>query len=91
MGGDGGVEGCQHDGPGDPGVRGDPQRVAGVVIEPGQDLGAGAVGEGVVGEVGLSAFVGQFGGEPQVGRARAFARLGDHEPGPGQVPADRRR
>ena len=32
-------------------VGGDAQRVAGVVVEPGQDLGVGAVGEWVVGEV----------------------------------------
>ena len=76
MGGGGGAEGGQHDAPGDPQVRGHAQGVPGVVIEPGQDLGAGAVGEGVLGEVGLPEFVGLLGGEPQVGRARAFARLG---------------
>ena len=30
------------------------QRVAGVVVEPGEDLDVGAVGEAVVGEVGLA-------------------------------------
>ena len=34
------------------------ERVAGVVVEPGQDLDVGAVGEAVVGEVGLPALVG---------------------------------
>jgi len=60
----------EHDRAGDPGVGGDPQGVAGVVIEPGQDLGVGAgsavwSGESVVGEVGLPALVGLLGGEGQ--------------------------
>ena len=48
---------------------GDVQRVAGVVIEPGDDLGAGAGsgagagGQAVVGEVGLSGLVGHGGPE----------------------------
>ena len=53
----GGAEGLQDGGAGDPGVGGDGQGVAGVVVEPGQDLGIGPAGERVVGEVGLPALV----------------------------------
>ena len=50
-------EGGDHDRGGDPGVCGDVQRQAGVVVEPGDDLGVRAgptvgAGEPVVGEVG---------------------------------------
>ena len=38
----GGAEGQQDGGAGDPVVRGQRERVAGVVVEPGQDLGVGA-------------------------------------------------
>ena len=44
-------------------VGGDGQGVAGVVVEPGEDLDVDAVGEAVVGEVGLPGFVGLFGWE----------------------------
>ena len=54
----GGAEGLQDGGAGDPGVGGDGQGVAGVVVEPGQDLGIGPVGERVVGEAGLPALFG---------------------------------
>ncbi|WP_264033155.1 hypothetical protein, partial [Mycobacterium fragae] len=47
--------------------------VAGVVIDPAQDLGVGAIGEPPVGEVGLPAFIGLFGGEPD-GSRPAFSR-----------------
>jgi hypothetical protein len=47
-----------------------------VVVEPGEDLGAGAVGEWVVGEVGLPGFVWQGGLEADVGRAGPFLRAG---------------
>jgi hypothetical protein len=53
------TEGLDDDGAGDRGVGGDRQGVAGVVVEEGEDLGVGAVGEWVVGEVGLPALVGQ--------------------------------
>ena len=72
-------------------VGGDRQRVAGVVIEPGQDLGAGAVGERVVGEVGLPALVRLLGFEPNVGGLRPLRRVRGDQAGPGQDPADRRR
>ncbi len=39
---DGGAEGGEHDRPGHSRVGGDRQRIAGVVVEPGQDLGIGA-------------------------------------------------
>jgi hypothetical protein len=44
-----------------------------VVIQPGQDLGAGSAGERVVGEVGLPALVGHLGGEPEVRRLTTSA------------------
>lgn len=87
------AEGGQHDRAADPGMCGDVQGVAGVVVEPGQDLGVGAlaghrVGQRVVGEVGLPAFVGQVGLEADVGRAGSLLRgRGDH-PGAGQVAGD---
>jgi len=85
------AEGGEHDGAGDAVVGGDGERVAGVVIEPGQDLGVGAVGEPVVGEVGLPALVRLFGGEADVGGAGAFARLRGHQPGATEVATDGRR
>jgi hypothetical protein len=51
-------ERVDHGGTGDGLVGGDAEGVAGVVVEPGEDLGVGAVGEGPVGEVGLPALVG---------------------------------
>ena len=50
MSGDGGAELGEDDLTGHPVVRGDAQGQAGVVIEPGQDLGAGPAGQGVAGE-----------------------------------------
>jgi hypothetical protein len=47
------LEGAQDDGAGDVGVGGDAERVAGMVVEPGEDLAVGAVGESPVGEVRL--------------------------------------
>jgi hypothetical protein len=85
---DGGAELGHHDGPGHPVVGGDAQREAGVIIEPGQDLGAASIGERVVGEVGLPAFIRQLGGEPDIGGAGPLGRFGGDQPGPGQIPAD---
>jgi hypothetical protein len=45
-------------------------------------------GEPVVGEVGLPAFVGLFGGEANIGRLRPFARRRGDQPLGGQVPGD---
>jgi hypothetical protein len=78
-------EGPDDDGAGDPVVRGDREGVAGVVVEPGQDLAVRArsavgSGESVVGEVGLPALVGLLGGEPDVGRVRSLLRLRRHQP-----------
>src|ERR1700721_2552151 len=42
----GGAEGEEDGGPGDPGVGGERERVAGVVVEPGQDLGIGPSARG---------------------------------------------
>jgi hypothetical protein len=47
-----------------------------VVVEPVEDLCVGAVGQSPVGEVGLPAFVGLFGGEPDVGALGALTWLG---------------
>ena len=77
------------DGAGDAAVGGDRQGVAGVVVEPVEDLDVGAVGEPPVGEVGLPAFVGLFGGEADVGGLRAFLRLRGDQPGRAQVAVDR--
>lgn len=85
-----GAEGGQDDGAGDPVPGGDRQGVPGVVIEPGQDLGAGAAGERVAGEVRLPALVRQPGLKPQLRRLRPLARFGGHQAGPGQVAADGR-
>jgi hypothetical protein len=87
----GGAEGEQDGGAGDRGAGGERERVAGVVVEPGQDLGAGPAGEGLVGEVGLPALAGQLGGEPDVGRLRPFGRVGGDQSLAGQDSADGRR
>jgi hypothetical protein len=88
---DGGTELGHHDGPGHPGMGGDPQRQPGVVIEPGQDLRAGAAGQRVVGEVGLPALIGQLRSEPDIGGPGPRGRLWGDQPGPGQGAADRGR
>ena len=67
MAGHGSSERVDHDGAGDPGVGGDGQGVAGVVIQPRQDLDVDAGGQPVVGEVGLPPLVGLLGGEADVG------------------------
>jgi hypothetical protein len=87
--GDGRAELPGHVRAGDGGVGGDAQGVPGVVIQPGQDLGAGAAGERVVGDVGLPALVRHRCLKADVGRPRALARLGDDQAAGGQVPADR--
>lgn len=74
--GDGLAEGRHDGGAGDALVGGDRQRVAGVVVEPGEDLDVGAIGEAVVGEVGLPGFIGLIGLEPDVGRARLLLWFG---------------
>ena len=61
-----GFERGDDDRAGHPRVAGDAEGVAGVVVEPGEDLGVGAVGESPVGEIGLPGFVWLFGLEPDV-------------------------
>ncbi len=61
---------------GDRGVCGDAQQVAGVVIEPVEDLHVGAVGQVPMGEVGLPAFVGLCGCEASVGGPWPLAGFG---------------
>ncbi len=83
-------ERVDHIGAGHGPVGGDRQGVTGVVVEPGQDLDLGAVGEGPVGEVGLPALVGQVGFEVEVGGLWPFLRLGLDEAGAFQSAPDRR-
>ncbi len=82
-------EGGQHDRGGDPGSVRTVQGVAGVVVEPGDDLGVRAggavgVGEPVVGEVGLPGLVGLLGLEPDVG-ATSVAWTGRGSPCPART------
>ena len=88
MGGTGFAEGGTHDRAGDAAVGGDRQRVAGVVVDPAQDFGVGVIGEPPVGEVGLPAFVGLFGGEPDVGGLGAPLRCWCHQACGAQVAMD---
>ena len=72
MGGDRGPEGVAGDWSGDAGPGGQVQGGAGVVVEPGEDLGVGGVGDPVVGEVGLPGLVGKGCLEADLGRAGPF-------------------
>jgi hypothetical protein len=54
--------------------------VAGVVVDPAQNLYMGAVGQPPVGEVGLPAFVGQGGGKPDVGGLGSLLGAGTTRP-----------
>src|SRR5882757_7518820 len=74
------AERTSDDGAGDAAVRGDGERVAGVVVDPAQDLHMGSVGEPPVGEVGLPAFVGQIGGKADVGSFGRFLGAGVTKP-----------
>jgi hypothetical protein len=78
--GDRGAELVDDDPAGDRLVCGESERVAGVIIEPGEDLGVGPVGEWVVHEVRLPTLVRLFGFEPDVGAAGPFLRFGGDEP-----------
>ena len=87
-------ERCEHDECGDPVVCGDMEGVAGVVVEPGDDLAVRAgcdvgVGESVVGEVGLPGLVGLFGFESDVGGFGSLGRVRGDLPCSGQDPVDR--
>jgi hypothetical protein len=72
--GDRGTERVDHDRAGDATVGGDPQGVAGVVVQPGQDLDLDAGAEAVVGEVGLPALVGLVGLESDIRRPGTLLR-----------------
>lgn len=80
MGGTGFAKCVEDDGAGDAVVCGDGECVAGVVVEPGQDFGVDASGDPPVGEVGLPALVGLFGGEADVGGLGRFAGVGVTSP-----------
>jgi hypothetical protein len=84
------AEGGHHVVPGDPPERHAGEQVAGVVVEPADDLDLAAIGEPPVGEVGLPALVGCRGLEPDPRAARALARLGDDETRRAEDPADGR-
>ena len=79
---------CQDDGGGDAAVCGHGDGVAGVVVDPAEDFDVGAAGEAPVGEVGLPAFVGLFGGESDVGAFGPFVGCGCDEAGGVEVAAD---
>jgi hypothetical protein len=81
-------EGGDHDRCGDAGVRREVQGVAGVVVEPGDDLGVGAGGQPVVGEVRLPGLIGHLGLKAQVGGFGSLARRRGHLSGAGQDPVD---
>ncbi len=75
-------------------MRGDAERQAGAVVEPGQDLGVladlGVLGQQrVVGEIGLPGLVRHLGFEADVGRLGFLLRLGRDESGFAQMAADR--
>jgi len=70
-------------------LRGERDRVAGVVVDPAQDLDVGVVGESPVGEVGLPALIRQVGLEPDVGRAWPLLRLDLGAAVTAQGPVDR--
>jgi hypothetical protein len=84
----------EHDRAGDAVGGGDREGVAGVVVEPGQDLAVGSwaaigPGEPVVGEVGLPALVGLVGLESDVGGLGLLLRLRSHQAGLGQIAGHR--
>jgi hypothetical protein len=66
------------------------EQVAGVVVEPVDDLRVGAAGQGPVGEIGLPALAGLGGGEAQAGGAGPLTGLRGDQAGGVQDPADRR-
>jgi len=88
------TEGLEDDLSGYPGLSRDVQGVAGVVVEPGDDLHVCAgcavgVGEAVVGDVGLPGFVGLVSFEPDVGGLGPFGRVGDDRAVAPEDPVDR--
>lgn len=63
----GGAEGLDHGGATHPEPGGDVRGIAGLVVQPGEDLDIGAISQPVVGEVRLPGLVRQLGLEPDVG------------------------
>ncbi len=84
------VERGDDDGAGDSPVGGDRQRVAGAVVEPGDDLDGGAVCQRPVAEVGLPELVGQVGGEARIGRSGPLVGAGIDHACVFEEPPDRR-
>ncbi|SON64043.1 hypothetical protein MSIMFI_05575 [Mycobacterium simulans] len=76
------------DGASDAGVGGQGKGVAGVVVEPVEDFNVGVVCQPPVGEVGLPAFVGLFGGKADVGGLGPALGCGGDQAGCGQVAVD---
>lgn len=72
----------------DPVVGGAAQQVAGMVIQPAQDLGVGAIGQGPVGEIGLPALVGLVGLEPAQAAVGTLSGFRGDQAGVGEDPAD---
>jgi hypothetical protein len=88
MGGTGFAEGGTHDRAGDAAVGGDREGIAGVVVEAVEDLDMAAISKPPVGEVGLPAFVGLFGGKTDVGGLGTLLGLRGDQPGRLQVAVD---
>jgi hypothetical protein len=57
-----------------------------VVVDPVEDFGVGAVGQGSAGDVGLPALVGLFGGEPDVAALGPLVRLRGDDAADGEDP-----
>jgi len=81
-------EGRDHVVAADPPEHRAPEQVAGVVVEPADDLDPAPVRQAPVGEVGLPGSVGGRGLEPDPGAARALVRLGHDEARGMEDPAD---
>ena len=82
------AEGVDHDPAGDALMCADVEGVAGVVVEPSDDLGVLTAAEREVGEVGLPGLVGLLGSEADVGGLGPLLRLGGDQALPGQGARD---
>ena len=81
-------QGVEDDVAGDAAMHGDRECLAGVVIEPVEDLHIRLVGQPPVGEVRLPALIGLLGGKPDVGGFGPLLRGGGDQTGRAQVPMD---
>jgi hypothetical protein len=72
-------------------MRGDAERVAGVIVEPADDLDVGVIGQPTVGEVGPPALVGLLGGTPDVGGFGPFLWCWGDVAGVAQMPTSQTR